>query len=302
MSRSPDDAAGPPFLIRRFLGRELAQLRENAHVTQDSAGKQIQRSRAHIIRMENEGSVIWRRLEVEALLRLYQADDDTTAWMVSVTDQLNNNTLGTSWWHDYTEEGLPAWFELFVRFEDSAKSVREYQPELMPGIMQTQAYAEMIMSNELTDPETIRHRVQVRMKRQALLTKDNAPRVEVILNEAALHRLIALKDLAAEQLQRLLEISQLSNVDLRMLPFTSGVHPAMAVSGGFHLLEFPSDSRTGKALEPPLKYSDSPTGALYLTKPSEVAIYEQIWEGAREKANDPGVTRVALKTFLEGLQ
>lgn len=290
-------------LVRRHIGRRFAALRQQAGLTMDQAAKHLDRSRATLSRIEDgDEGVRFREIDVRQMLDLYAAPEAEREALLALTAQ-TRNARRKSWWHDYTATELPQWFGLYVSLEDSAETIRQYEPELVPGLLQTRAYADQVtrVLGSLLDEAEIARRVEVRMERQDLLHRPRAPRLEVVITDATLQRTIGAGDLAAEQLQHLLDVTHRSNVILQVLPASAGIHAGMASSTGFSLLQFPTEPLSGEPLEPPLAYVESPTGAMYLTKPSEVAIYDLIWTDLTAKALDPEASRQAVTRMLEGL-
>lgn len=290
-------------LLRRHIGRQFERLRIQAGLTQDQAARRVELSKSTLIRMENgTDGVKFRDIQVRHMLDQYNASETDREVLMALTAETR---LGPrkSWWHDYTETSLPPWFAVYVSLEDSAATIQFYEQELVPGLLQTKAYAECVMQvppGFVDAPEAAR-RVEARLARQSLLTRPMAPRLEVAMCEAVLHRLIGMPpDVARGQLQHLLDITQRVNVELRIVPWSAGMHGGVA-SGSFILLHFPCDPISDEALEPPMAYSDSLTGAMYLTKPAEVHSYQLVWSDVLNNALDPGASRSLITSFLEGL-
>jgi transcriptional regulator with XRE-family HTH domain len=252
-------------LVRRHIGRRFVALRQAAGLTQEDASKRLERSRATISRIEDgsEG-VRFREVDVRQMLDLYRAPEKDREVLLALTAETRNNRR-KSWWHDFTETEVPAWFGLYLSLEDAAETIRQYEQETVPGLLQTRAYAEAIHREPpgWLDEQEVQRRVQARLQRQSLLTRPRAPRLEVVISEAVLRRVISTGDLAAEQLQHLLDITHRGNVILQVLPWSVGIHTGMAVNGGFSLLRFPREPLTGEVLEPPLAYVETPPD--YLT-------------------------------------
>ena len=290
-------------LLRRYIGRRLTALRLQAGMTQETAAQRLQRARATLGRMEEgDERVRFREIEVNAILDLYGASEQDRKLLMALTAETRNGRR-KSWWHDYTETELPEWFGLYVSLEDSAESIRQYEPELVPGLLQTKAYAEQItrVPAGYIAEEEIQRRVGVRMERQSLLQRHRppAPQLSVILNEAALDRLAAEDRIAGEQCAHLLTLTNQANVSIRILPSAAGLHGGMA--SAFTLLDFPNDDRTGDLLEPPLVYVDTLTGAMYLNKPDEVSAYELAWRDLVQRALDEEASRKMINSVMEGL-
>jgi uncharacterized protein DUF5753 len=191
-----------------------------------------------------------------------------------------------SWWHDYTETTIPEWAVLYLTLEASAETILAYESELVPGLLQTQAYAEEIhrVPAGHTDEERARRLVDVRMKRQSLLTRPRAPHLKTILNEAVLHRPVGGPKVMAEQLEHLLTATRQVNVSVRIVPFSVGAHGGMGATSSFALLDFPAAPHTSEPLEPPLAFVETLTGAMYLNKPDEVSAYHLVWDDLQKRA------------------
>lgn len=287
-------------LIRRHIGRRFAALRTRAGLTQEQAADALQRGRATIGRIEDgDPRVRFREIDVRAMLEIFGASRHDAQVLLALTAETRNGPR-KSWWHDYTETALPGWFGLYVSLEDSAETIRKYEPELIPGLLQTRAYAEAAtrVPQGYVNEEEVQRRVEVRMTRQALLSRPRSPHLAVILGEAALHRLVPTGDMGAEQLRHLLDVTLRGNVSIRVIPFAAGVHGGMAANS-FSIFDFPSDPRTGEVMEPTLAYAESLTGALYLNKPDEAAAYNLAWEDLEERALDVNASRVLICAALK---
>jgi transcriptional regulator with XRE-family HTH domain len=265
---------------RRQLGRYLRQLREDARITVKAAAEALEWSTPRLWRVE-KGAVPMRALDVKNMCHLYGAPPDMTQALMS----LARETKAKGWWHSYGD-AVPAWFELYVGLENAATRLRKYEPEFIPGLLQTKAYA--VETFLVAQPEMAEEnrdlRVAARLARQSLLTRKAplAPRFDVVLNEAALRRPISRRDAMAAQLAHINRLAELPNVSVRVLPLDAGLHRA-TLCGPFVILDFPPASG-GRPGEPPVVYSDNLTGALYLDKPVEVAAYAEVWESLLAKS------------------
>lgn len=289
-------------LIRRHIGRRFAELRTKAGLSQQQAADRFQRGRTTIVRMEDgDPAVRFRESDVVTMLGAYGATAEDRDLLLALTAETRNGNK-KGWWHDYTESGLPEWFGLYVLLEDSAISIRKYESELVPGLLQTEQYAEISASTPsgyLAADET-RRRVEVRMERQNLLDRSNTPKLDFILNEAVIRRPVGDTDVSTEQLRHLLTMVQRPGITVRILPYSAGFHGGMAASA-FNLLDFP-DGPQGEPLEPPLTYVETLTGAMYLNKPDEVAAYELVWRDLKRKALGITASRELIEEALKGLE
>ncbi|MBX7265841.1 helix-turn-helix domain-containing protein [Micromonospora sp. Llam7] len=276
-------------MLRRQIGRKLEALRRAAGLTMEQAAEDLDRARATLHRIESGAeNVRFRAADVKEMLNLYGASAEDAELLLAMTAATRENK---NWWHDYIGSGLPRWFQLYIGLEAAATKVRKYQPELVPGLLQTRAYATQVFqvpggAIDVEDSEEQEQAIQLRIERQALLTRFAAPQLSVILNEAVLRRPVGNATIMREQLDQILKAAELPNVTVQVLAFSAGLH-AGAMSGAFSILEFPEDS-SGKEVEPPVAYLESATGAIYLDKPHETAAYNTTWADMSSRAlNEP---------------
>ncbi|GAB2964785.1 helix-turn-helix transcriptional regulator [Micromonospora polyrhachis] len=267
---------------RRQLGRLLTQLREEAAVTLDAAAEELDCSRQKIWRIE-KGLVPARVIDVRALCTRYGVAEEVTELVLG----LARETRATGWWHSYGS-AVPTWFSLYVGLEERARQVRMYNGELIPGLLQTRAYAtELFRRKSPTMPPEEREKlVTVRLQRQNVLTRrlPPAPTLRVVLSEAVLLRSPLDRAGMGDQLRHLLEAGDRDNISIRVLPLAAG--PSLASeTGAFVILDFPA--AFGRvATEPTTIYVEGITGALYLDKPAEVAAYAYVWSDLDSRALD----------------
>lgn len=281
---------------RRQLGRHLRQLREEAGITVRAAVAEMEWSGQKLWRIETGKGPV-RVMDAKNLCELYGANQPTTEALMALAKETKNR----GWWHTYGKT-VPEWFELYVGLEAAASHLRQYDGEAITGLLQTSRYAEALVEVSTKRPasndERVR-RVEVRTGRQALLTRrvPKPPKLAVILGEAALLRAPSDPAIMAEQLQRLLDVSRMRHVTLRLLPLAAGLHPGLDCGGRFAILEFPP-ARNGQQ-EPPVVYSELLTGAWYGDEPDEVAAYDGVWK-AMEAASLPPEASKAMITSLLG--
>ncbi len=249
-----------PTVRRRRLGSELRRLRELAGLTCEQAGERLGCSASKISRIET-ARVPARVADVQTLCQLYQAGSDASAVLVSLARE--SKTQG--WWQRF-DSALPDWFTTFVGLEAEAASIRTYEIQLVPGLLQTEGYARALFeSSELSAPEEVESAVAIRRSRQEILRGENPPRYWAVLSEAALHRLVGGPSIMRDQLYYLTEISELRNVTIQVIPSHAGAHPGMSTP--FVILSFPDRA------DPEVVFVDYLTGALYLEKPEELDQY-----------------------------
>lgn len=274
---------------RRQLGRALRELRDAAGITSGAVAREMEWDGSKVWRIESAQTSM-RRRDVRDLCEYYGADERITEALVAVADQ----TKAQGWWHSYLD-AIPKWFQLYVGLEAAANHIRMYDNEVVSGLLQTEDYMHVIMRADdpsLTEAEYAA-RVSVRLERQGLLTRQapEPPRFDCILNEGVLRRPAGGSETMAGQLAHLVDMGERDNVSIRVLPLAAGLHRA-SIAGAFTILDFPV-TRTGRQ-EPPVVYSEGATGALYLDKPKEVAVYRDIWQGIEGASLDEECSRTLI--------
>ncbi|MEU2257376.1 helix-turn-helix transcriptional regulator [Nocardia xishanensis] len=266
---------------RRQLGRHLRDLRNRARMTTRMAAQQLEWSEAKIWRIET-GQTSLRSLDVEAMCKIYGAPGD----LVGPLTALAKETKARGWWTAYSDV-LGEGFEIYIGLEEAARQLSTYENELVPGLLQTESYARAILSAARPDASLaeIDRRVQLRLARQALVTRAESPvQLDVVISEAVLWRRVGGAEVAAAQLEHLRRMSDLPNVRLQTVPPESGYHAGME-SGRFVMLEFP-EGRMGEEPEPPVVYVEAFTGPVYLDKDSEIERYRKAFADIRSVAVD----------------
>jgi transcriptional regulator with XRE-family HTH domain len=273
--------SGGPTVLRIGLGSELRRRRELAGITREAAGDAIRASTAKISRLEL-GRVSFKERDVADLLTLYQVDDPAER---AEFLELARNANAPGWWHRYADL-LPSWFETYLGLEQAAAVIRTYELQFVPGLLQTRDYARAVTALGATRNEEIERRVELRMRRQQLLTAPGAPTLWAVIDEAALRRSIGGTDLARAQLSRLLEVNEWPNVSLQIAPLSYGGHPA--AGGPFTLLRFAQPDL------PDIVYLEQLTSALYLDKRTDVEHYALVMDRLVAQVEPPNRTETIL--------
>jgi len=170
------------------------------------------------------------------------------------------------WWQQYGD-AVPSWFAPYLGLEAAASLIRTFDLQFINGLFQTKEYARAVavIGQRGIPSSEIDRRVDVRIKRQELLTADRAPRVWSVIDEAALRRAVGGSDVMRGQLGHLAEMARLPNVTLQVVPFCIGGHDA--AGGSFTVLRFAEPD------VPDVVYIEQLTGAMYLEKRSDVDHY-----------------------------
>lgn len=216
-----------PTVRRKQLGNALRRLRQAAGISMEEAASHLDCARSRVSQMET-GRSAPRKPDLEALLRLYGADEQTAVAL----EDLRREGSKRGWWSTYK---LPDWLADLVGLEADAVTERAVELELIPALLQTEAYARAVHLASPTSTVTERG-IAARMERQKRLVDADPLTFSAVISEAALRRTLAQPGVAAEQLQRLASSAQMANVTVQVLPFSAGVHASM--SGSFTLLEF----------------------------------------------------------------
>lgn len=279
-----------PTVRRMLLGAQLRRLRTQAGVSREDAADTIRASAWKIHRLEN-GQVSYKERDIIDLLRHYGVTD---AVEIDTFLALAREANMPGWWTAYSDL-LPQWFRAYVDLEAVAAQIRSYEALFVPGLLQTEEYMRALMRGTLRDtrPEEIERRVRLRLDRQRLLTRPDAPRLWAVVDEAALRRPVGGRQVLRAQIERLIEATTLPRVSLQVLPFSAGAHPAMV--GAFSILRFAEQDL------PDVVYLEHATSALYLDRPEDVEEYAEILTNAGLHGAPPDQTTKVLSELLHDL-
>lgn len=213
-----------PTVRRRRLRNELRKARETAGQTQRDVAKAMDWSQSKLIRIET-GAVNISTNDLRALLTHYGTDADR----IEVLVELARAAREVPRWNIYKDVASPEYIA-FLGYESSASIIRNFEPLLVPGLLQTEEYAREVTSVlEASAPQKVDALVDLRMQRQDIFTRKPAPDLHFIIDEAVLHRLVGGHGVARRQLLRLREMADLPNVTIRIMPFGSGMYPRLRV-------------------------------------------------------------------------
>ncbi|MDQ2880299.1 MAG: helix-turn-helix domain-containing protein [Actinomycetota bacterium] len=278
-----------PTVLRIALGTQLRRLREANGISAEAAGHAIRASHAKISRMEL-GRVGFKERDVADLLTLYGIiDEHERATFLALARQANM----PGWWHQYSDI-LPTWFEMYLGLEQASSVIRTYQPHFVPELLQTREVACAVIQLEHPDAsaDDIERRLALRMTRQKILTQAGAPSLWVLIDESALWRLDE-RSTMREQIQHLIEMAELPNVRIQVIPLFFGVH--VAVGGPFAILRFSEPDL------PDIVYLEQLTSALYLDKSQDVQHYLMVMDRLCVQANSPTETMTFLSDTIKEL-
>ena len=277
-----------PTALRIALGAQLRRLREARGITAEEAAEAIRATHSKISRLER-GRTGAKQRDVADLLSLYGITDETVREEMLM---LARHALLPGWWQQYSDV-LPRWVELYVGLEEAASVIRTYEVQFVHGLMQTEDYARavILIANDNVPAEEIDRRVSARMRRQTLLTRAGAPELWAVLDEAALRRVPGGRSVMRAQLEHLLQVTDLPNVTLQIVPFSAGPHAA--AGGPFTILRFPEPDL------PDLVYLEQLNSALYLDQPADVTSYMTVMNQLVVQAQTGAASRDMLRALLK---
>ncbi len=255
-----------PTVRRRIVGAQLRRLREASGVTRHEAADAIHISEAKIGRIET-GKVGLDERNVVDLLALYgiHEEHERDALLALVREA---NRPG---WLQAYSGAVPAWFRPYVDLEEAAQVIRTYEVQFVPGLLQTADYARAVIGRGAAQPsEDVDRRVELRLRRQQILTSATPTRLWAVIDEAVLWRPIGGQDVIRAQLRALLDAARLENVTVQVMPFRVGGHAGEA--GAFTVLRFPEPEL------PDIAYVEQLTGAMYLERDEDIDNYSAAME------------------------
>ncbi|MDX2575955.1 helix-turn-helix transcriptional regulator [Streptomyces scabiei] len=263
-----------PTVRKRRLGSELRRLREAAGLKLDDVAARTSLTVSKVSRIE-VARIGVKADDLDSLLDQYGVDDGAKR---DVLHSLARHGSQRGWWQTYRDIISPAYADL-ISLEADAVNMRTYQSTLIPGLLQTAAYARAAISaiNMTSTPPEVDALVEVRKARQSVLTRPDPMELWAIIHEGALRpRDKGNPQMMREQLQHLLDIQRLPHVSIQVLPLDAPPHVGM--SGSFAVLGFPETSDLD------VVHIESLTSALYVEDPAEVSRYGGAFERLRAAA------------------
>jgi len=280
--------ARPTSTARRELGSELRRLRGERRGADVAVA--LGWSESKLSRIETAHTGITEG-DLDRLL---------TAYDVRVDDrdrlrELARRGRARAWWTPY-RSSVPDPYGEYVALEADAIAICEWEAQVVPGLLQTDEYARAVIEvgADIGDTATIQRRLALRMARQAVLTRSPPPALQIILDEAVLHREVGGREVLRRQLARLREASRRPGVELLILPFGAGAHAGQTES--FMVLEFEEGTRG------PIVHIEGLTGGLFRVKTAEVEVYQDALDDLRERALSAEQSRTAIAEREEALR
>ncbi|WP_326945152.1 MULTISPECIES: helix-turn-helix domain-containing protein [unclassified Amycolatopsis] len=271
-----------PTARRMILGSQLRRLREEAGITRQQAGYNIRGSESKISRLEL-GRVGFKERDVTDLLTMYGVEESTERQtFLDMVKQSNE----PGWWRRFGET-MPNWFTDLVGLEEAAARIQIWEPLYVSGLLQIEGYARAIFSHGRPDmaDDRVDQLVALRMRRQKMFSRPDAPRVWMVLDESVLHRPIGGVKVLKRQIEYLLEMSALPHVSVQVLPYSRS---GLSAEHAFSLMRF------GEPELPNIAYVEYLTGAHYIEKREEIEKYSRALDMLAVDAETPDRSRSML--------
>lgn len=279
-----------PTALRMQVGARLRELREARGISREEAGERIRASNSKMSRLER-GRHSFKTRDVVDLLELYVADEEDRETLLALAQQAKE----PAWWQAYSDV-IPSWFGQYLGLEQSATVIRSYESQVIPALLQTPDYARAAVRLEPhgaqdATAEDIERRIDLRIARQEVLRRDvGAATLWAIIDEAALRRPLGGWAVMHDQLQRLVEDAERPNVNIQVLPFAAGGHPALG--GPITVLRFAENHL------PDTVYLEHLSGASYPEK-HEAIVFQHIMNSLAVQSDQPADSIAFVKHLLD---
>jgi transcriptional regulator with XRE-family HTH domain len=278
---------GSPAFRRRRLGMELRRLRESLNLTGDEVADRLLWSTAKVSRIEN-AKTLASQVDVEALAELYGAEEALRGVLVA----LRHDAAQKGWWERY-RNSIPDDYTMLIGMEAEATVVRSWEPQIVPGLLQTETYAwSLSLASQHASqlpPSWLQDRIEIRTERQRTLLYTPDPLTHVsVLHESVLRNQYGDARVMRDQLVHLIEVSELEHVEMRILP---QVVPPPVSTGAFLHLTFPDF--------PDVVYEESLPGGRLVEDAETVYMYERAFGHLMERALDEAASQELIKKTIK---
>ncbi|MEU8201963.1 helix-turn-helix transcriptional regulator [Streptosporangium sp. NPDC049046] len=278
---------GSPTVRRRQLSAELIKLRKAAGLTAEEVVRHLAWSPGKLTYMEGNRWVRPDLANIRALLDLYGVADKA---MRDAVLTLARQAREKGWWSKYSDVFRGS----LAGFEAAATDIRAYQALFIPGLLQVPDYMTAIFrGGRVVDETLITRRVEARLARQEILRQDNPPNLWVIIDEAALRKVVGSPEIMVRQLEHVIELSARDRITVQVLPDAAGAHAAM--EGSFMILDF-------KKGDGSIVYVETAISDLYLETTEELHSYTLIFDHARASALSAEVSAAHLTKLIDQLK
>jgi transcriptional regulator with XRE-family HTH domain len=263
--------ASSPTVRRRELGANLRALRTDAGLTVEQVAEQLLCSPSKISRLETGQRGASLR-DVRDLCDLYQVTDQKERDRLM---QLAREGKQQAWWQTLD---WPEPLRTYIGLEAEAVSIRTFESDVIPGLLQTEDYARALMRGAVPplSQDAIEKYVSTRLRRQEILTQDDPPQFHAVIDEAALHRLPGSAEMMVAQLDRIIGHSRHAHVTVQVLPFRTGPQPGS--DSTFAILDYATPVLSSTV------YVETLAGNLYLEREADLVVYQRVFSRLCELA------------------
>ncbi|MFF1447297.1 helix-turn-helix domain-containing protein [Streptomyces sp. NPDC058274] len=275
-----------PTVRKRDLGAELRRLRKASGLTSTQVAERLLVSQPKISRLENGQRAISPR-DVRDLCTIYGVTDQQ---VVDSLMRMAKDSGQQGWWSAYGD--LP--YSTYIGLETDAVCIHAYEPTVIPGLLQTPAYAHAVIENTipLVTVDQATTRLRVRLRRQHRIYHPARPlRLCVVLDESVLHRVVGGPDIMREQLEHLNALGAEPHITVQVIPYDVGAHPGL--SGQFSILKFADSPDAG------VVYLEGSTSHVYLEKRSDLQHYGTTYDRLQALALDADSTRHFIADIIK---
>jgi transcriptional regulator with XRE-family HTH domain len=281
------DAVGGPTVLRLLLGAQLRRLREARGISAHDAAQAIRGSESKISRIEL-GRNATREIDITDLLTLYGITDKAEReQLLSLASRANQ----PGWWHRY-HDVLPPWFQVYVGLEESAHSIRSYDAQFVPGLLQTEEYAAAVLALGDFSLDEVGRLVVLRKERQRRFAAGGI-QLWAIVDEVALRRPVGGPDVLRGQLDHLLAACRQTWLTLQVTPFPV---VSCAAPSSFSILRFADPDM------PDMVYVEQLTSATYIDKRPDVELYLLSMERLSIVSDPPANSADIIRDILVDLE
>jgi transcriptional regulator with XRE-family HTH domain len=279
-----------PTLLKMLVGVQLAGLREDAGYSQEQAARELGFSPAKLSRIESgKGRRPPAEKDVRALLELYGTEE----YEASVLLKLLQRAGEPGWWQCYDKRLMPEWFERLVGLQEAAATIRTFEIQYVPGLLQTPEYTRAVVERGLptATAHEVRRRVELRTRRAQLLLRPDAPQLWAVIDESVLLRVLGSRAVMREQLAHLIDMARRPNVTVQIVPLdvTNASAPAIPITylrfGGLDL--------------PDVVYLEHIRSANFLEDRDETEEYRIALDRLADEALTPSQSLELLRTTME---
>lgn len=291
-----------PTVAHRFLSTRLRDLRVAAGFKQSEVAAMLHWSHGKVGQIETR-HVKTRREDVKVLLPIYgvpEAEVEHYMWLCDLSRE-------KGWWDG--APGVPTWFQFYLGLEWGAKKLSIFELSLVPGLLQTPAYARAVLAGGTSSEAELEYQHGQRMRRQEVLHRPRNPlELHAVLDEAVLHRMVGGRSVMREQLAHLVSLTRSTTVKLQVIPFNSGEHTGQR--GSFSWLRFPHDedfdveedeARDREKRDLGVVYVENQMGGVYLDAKEPIEKFEKILDNLVSRALKPEASASLIEEIQQGV-